>query len=131
MRRPGLLLGAALLLAAAIGLAGAARRFTRIAVSGHSMEPSLRDGDWLLVDRSPSRLEAGDVVVAFDPRAPDRLIVKRLAQVGTDSQLLLSSDHPAHAGEVIGPIRPSAVLGRVVLRYWPRSRFGAPHGRAA
>jgi phage repressor protein C with HTH and peptisase S24 domain len=129
MRRLGLLLGAAFLLAG--GALLGRRRFTCIAVSGHSMEPSLRDGDWLLVDRLAVSYVAGDVVVASDPRSPGRLIVKRVAQVGTDSQLLLSSDHPAHAGEEIGPVVHSDVLGKVVLRYWPPSRIDSPHCGAA
>jgi len=120
MRRHGLLLAAALLFV----LAGAVARsrFTRVAVSGHSMEPALRDGDWLIVDRVPDRITRGDIVVARDPRMLDRLIVKRVARVGTDSELMLISDHPAHAGEVIGPLRAVDVVGRVRLRYWPLAR---------
>jgi len=121
MRRPGPLLGAALLFLG-LGLVGS-RRMTRVAVSGHSMEPGLRAGDWLIVDRR-ARVEVGDVVVALDPRENGRVIVKRVNKMGTDNQLLLSSDHPAHAGEEIGPFRQSAVLGRAWLRYWPPSRFG-------
>ena len=121
MRRLGLLLGAASLFLA-LGLVGG-RRLTRVAVSGHSMEPGLRAGDWLVVDRS-SRVGVGDVVVALDPRENSRVIIKRVRQVATDNELLLASDHPAHAGEEIGPVRPSAVLGRAVLRYWPPSRIG-------
>ena len=120
MRRLGLLLGAALFFAgiAALALRG---RFTRVAVTGHSMEPSLRDGDWLLVDRA-ARPAPGNIVVCRDPRSSDRLLVKRVAQVGADSQLMLSSDHPAHAGEAIGPVGAVDVVGRARLIYWPRSR---------
>jgi len=117
MRRLGLLLGAALLFAFVL----ASRRYTRVAVTGHSMEPTLRDGDWLLVDRR-GRPRPGSLVVAEDPRAVGRLIVKRVNGVGTDSQLQLSSDHPAHAGELIGPVRPADVVGIVRLRYWPPGR---------
>jgi phage repressor protein C with HTH and peptisase S24 domain len=122
MRRPGLVLGAALVFVTVVHLGW--RRYTRIAVRGHSMEPSLRDGDWLLVDRSPREISVGDVVVSQDPRSPDRLIIKRVVTVGADSRLLLSSDHPAHAGEVIGPVATADVLGRARLRYWPASRAG-------
>jgi signal peptidase I len=123
MRRRGLVLVAALFVAG-LALISGGRRFTRVAVSGHSMEPGLRDGDWLIVDRFSSAITPGDIVVAFDPRSVDRLIVKRAEQVGTDSQLVLSSDHPAHAGELIGPIRATDVVGRARLRYWPVSRAG-------
>lgn len=122
MRRLGPWLGAAFLVASAAVLAQ--RRFTRVAVSGHSMEPGLRDGDWLVVDRAARRFSAGDVVVARDPRERDRLIVKRVGEVGTDSQLMLASDHPAHASERIGPVPGNDVVGRAVVRYWPPARLG-------
>ena len=122
MRRRGPVLGAALFVAGLTLITGG-RRFTRVAVSGHSMEPSLRDGDWLLVDRKKNAFVTGDIVVARDPRTADRLIVKRVARVDADLRLLLSSDHQAHAGEIIGPVQPVDVLGRATLRYWPPSRL--------
>jgi len=122
MRRLGPLLGAAFVSVAVLVLLGS-RRVARVAVSGHSMEPGLLDGDWLIVDRY-SRPAPTDIVVAWDPRASDRLIVKRVREVGTDSQLLLESDHPAHADEVIGPIAASAVVGRALFRYRPAARAG-------
>ena len=94
----------------------------RVAVAGHSMAPGLRDGDWLLVDPGGS-VRAGDLVVARDPRAPARLIVKRVASVD-GATVTLTPDHPAHAGDSIGPLRASDVVGRAWLRYWPARRFG-------
>jgi phage repressor protein C with HTH and peptisase S24 domain len=122
MRRRGPVLGAALFVAGLTLITGR-RRFARVAVSGHSMEPGLRDGDWLLVDRKKHEFVTSDVVVARDPRNADRLIVKRVAEVGADLRLLLSSDHPAHFDEIIGPVEPVDVLGRATLRYWPPSRL--------
>jgi phage repressor protein C with HTH and peptisase S24 domain len=119
MRRLGLLLGAAFLFAGGALLARG--RFMRVAVSGHSMEPTLRDGDWLIV--GPGRARTATIVVCRDPREPSRLIVKRVRSVGADSQLVLESDHPAHASETIAPVAARDVVGRVVLRYWP------PRGR--
>ena len=60
----------------------------RVAVAERSMEPALREGDWLLVRRTmlPGRvlrLRAGQVVVARHPGRPDTLIVKRAARRGT------------------------------------------------
>ena len=85
MRRLGPLLGAAFLLTTLVLLYGV-RRFTRVLVSGHSMEPTLRDGDWLLVDVL-NPVTAGDLAVAWDPRQTDRLIVKRVREAGTDTDL--------------------------------------------
>lgn len=137
MRRFGLGLGAAILFAGVVIVSG--RRFTRVAVSGHSMEPGLRAGDWLLIDRTETVFVPTDVVVARDPRERRRLIVKRVRDVDTDFQLWLASDHPAHVDEVIGPVDPAHVLGLARLRYWPLARVAvigsgsgrAPDGRSA
>jgi len=127
MGRPGLTLGAALLVAAGttVGLAMVAgRRTTRVAVSGHSMEPAMRDGDWLIVLTTDDLPRAGQVVVARDPRADGRIIVKRVARASPASGLTLASDHPAHADERIGPLASEDVIGRAWLRYWPIGRAG-------
>jgi len=92
------------------------------------MEPTLRDGDWLLVDPAAHAQRApkmGDLVVARDPRAPERLIVKRVAGVAADG-LRLAGDHPAHADDAgsIGPLDPTLVIGQPWLRYWPPRRIG-------
>lgn len=91
--------------------------FGRVAVAGHSMEPSLREGDHLVfAPRARPRL--ADVVVARDPRAPSRLLVKRVLDEDGDA-LELASDAPGHERITI----PRAnVAGRVILRYWPLRR---------
>jgi hypothetical protein len=98
----------------------------RVAVAGHSMEPNLRDGDWLLVDplafaERPPRV--GDLVVARDPRAADRLLVKRVRSFGDDGELTIGGDHSAHADEVVAS-SPSGLLGQPWFRYSPLRRMG-------
>jgi signal peptidase I len=102
----------------------------RVAVGGHSMAPTLRDGDWLLVDPDAYQRRwpaIGDLVVAADPRAPDRLLVKRVAHVDPDGRLTLAGDHPAHLeadpGE-LPAVSSSALHGRPWFRYWPPHRAG-------
>jgi phage repressor protein C with HTH and peptisase S24 domain len=92
------------------------------------MEPTLRDGDWLVVDQAAYRKAAprvGDLVVARDPRAAERLLIKRVAASRADG-LLLAGDHAAHApeSEWIGPVALGAIVGRPRLRYWPPRRSG-------
>lgn len=90
------------------------------------MEPNLRDGDWLLVDpfafaeRAP---QVGDLVVARDPRAADRLLVKRVRSLGVDGEVTIGGDHNAHEDEAI-PVERLNVLGRPWFRYWPVRRLG-------
>jgi phage repressor protein C with HTH and peptisase S24 domain len=101
----------------------------RVAVAGHSMEPTLRDGDWLLVDPDAYTLRppgVGELVVARDPRSAGRLLVKRVAATGTNGAISLASDHPAHATDAIGPLTTADVVGRPWLRYWPPRRLGRP-----
>ena len=134
MRHPGRLLGAALSVVAGAIAAPAILRVAwswphRVAVTGHSMEPTLRDGDWLLVDPDAYRLRSprpGELVVAYDPRAEGRVIVKRVAFVEDGERLRVGGDHPAHASDIeaIGGLLPSAVIGRPWLRYWPVDRIG-------
>src|SRR5207237_5969412 len=69
----------------------------RVAVAGRSMEPTFRDGDWLLVRRLDRLPRAGDVVVAEDPREPDRLIVKRVRDVAP-AGVTVQGDNPDPEG---------------------------------
>lgn len=101
----------------------------RIAVVGHSMEPTLLDGDWLLVDPSAFArrvARVGDLVVARDPRQAGRLLVKRVQSVDSDGRLTLVGDHAAHAGDGtrIGVVTGEALVGRPWFRYWPPCRLG-------
>lgn len=81
-----------------------------IRVAGDSMEPTLRDGDEILVDRAPRPLGSGVHVV----RVENELLVKRL-DTGRPGTIVLISDNAIYppvelaAGEV-------QVIGRVVWK---------------
>lgn len=81
-----------------------------IEVEGDSMEPALRDGDEILVDRTPRPLRAGIHVARVD----DVLLVKRLEPVGA-GRLRLISDNPAYAA-VERDLNEVEVIGRVVWK---------------
>lgn len=86
------------------------KTLSAIAVAGDSMEPVLRDGDEILVDRTPRPLRDGIHVV----RLGDALHVKRV-QAGKPGRLTLISANPAYP-----PIEVTAddvdVIGRVVWK---------------
>jgi hypothetical protein len=81
-----------------------------IEVAGDSMEPTLRDGDEILVDRSPRAWRDGIHVVRID----DVLLVKRLAP-GAAGTIRVISDNPAYAS--VDRARDEVVIiGRVVWK---------------
>lgn len=83
---------------------------TAIEVQGDSMEPTLRDGDEILVDRGEQRLRAGVHVIRLD----DVLLVKRLGP-GPSGAVEVISDNPAY-GRSIRPREEVEVIGRVVWK---------------
>jgi nickel-type superoxide dismutase maturation protease len=92
-----------------------------VEVRGDSMLPALRPGDWLLV-RTGARIVPGSVVVARHPHE-DLLIVKRAARRDPGGWWL-ESDNQRAAGRQdswdFGAVPEDLIVGRVVLRYWPR-----------
>ncbi len=102
--------------AAAETMAWLARRRRRIKVAGHSMTPTLRDGQFVLVDsgRMPS---VGELVVAEHPAEPGRLVVKRVGALVGDSSFELVSDNPEAGTDsrTWGPVLAENVRGTVTL----------------
>lgn len=85
-------------------------QLSAIRVEGDSMEATLRDGDEILVDRTPRPLRDGVHVV----RAGDALLVKRL-DIGRPGVIALVSDNPAYRTIELPP-REVEVIGRVVWK---------------
>jgi len=81
-----------------------------IEVAGDSMEPTLRDGDEILVDRATRGWRDGIHVVRID----DVLLVKRLAQ-GAAGTIRVISDNPAYAS-MDRAHDDVAIVGRVVWK---------------
>lgn len=90
---------------------GAGRRsaLSIIRVAGESMEPTLYDGDDILVDRDAREIRPGGIYVL---RLDDLLMVKRL--IRDERGLVVHSDNPAHAA--IAGFDPATlqVIGRVL-----------------
>jgi nickel-type superoxide dismutase maturation protease len=115
-----------LALGAAAAALLAARRVRRVRVTGESMRPTLERGDRVLVVLG-APIRPGHVVLLDDPEDPSggRTVVKRVAAVDGDrvtvvgDRATLSVDSRHY-----GPVRRSAVRGRVVYRYQPPERAG-------
>jgi hypothetical protein len=114
----------------------------RVVVAERSMEPGLRDGDWLLARRT-RRIRPGRVVLARHPERPDFLLVKRAAWhengaagaaagvIGAAGGWWLASDNPAAGGvdsARFGLVPAENIVGVVLLRYWPPRRRPAAAG---
>jgi nickel-type superoxide dismutase maturation protease len=88
-------------------------------VSGPSMVPALRDGDFVLVRRTrPGRIRPGDVVVARHPgRTDGMLVIKRAARPENGGWWLLSdNEFVTSDSREFGAVPDAAVLARAVLR---------------
>lgn len=93
------------------------------------MVPTLLPGDRLLVEaitlrRRPPR--AGEVVLALDPRAPQRELVKRVAEHDPVTDLVeLRGDAPEASSDsrAFGAVPRGQIRWRVAARYWPPRRI--------
>ncbi|MDP9023481.1 MAG: S26 family signal peptidase [Actinomycetota bacterium] len=107
-------------------------------VSGASMEPTLRAGQLVLTVPASDRLAVGDVVVVRDPRARERLTVKRIVALAGDVADLPGGPAPVPPGHVAvagdhrgrstdsrhyGAVPAALVVRRVLLRLLPPGRM--------
>jgi nickel-type superoxide dismutase maturation protease len=97
----------------------AARGIGLVLVRGASMEPTLRDGDRLLVRWGRARLRAGAVVVVRLPG--DRPLAVKRATFATDGGWWVERDNPATGVDSwqVGVIADDDVLGVVLFRLTP------------
>ncbi len=96
----------------------------RLEIAGESMRPILEPGDRVLVVRFVP-LGVGDLVALADPRAADRLMVKRVAAIDGGKFTVLGSNPGASTdSRHFGPVGRRSIAGRVVYRYAPAPRQG-------
>jgi nickel-type superoxide dismutase maturation protease len=119
-----------LMLGMAAGISVGRRWLDVVEVRGGSMAPSLQPGDRLLVEshsyqgRQPL---PGEVVLAADPREPERELIKRVASVDSASASAELRGDAASAStdsRDFGAVPLSAIRWRAVYRYWPPARVG-------
>ena len=110
--------------AGAIAATAVALLVRRVEVAGDSMRPTLEPGDRLVLARV-GRVQPGDLLAVRDPRLPERVVVKRLAELSPKGLVVLG-DNPGSSTDSrhFGPVDPRAVKGRAVYRYAPEHRRG-------
>ncbi len=85
-------------------------------VTGESMLPGLRCGDYVFARKRPKQLLAGDLVVVDHDRFG--VIVKRIKAALGNNQYTLIGDNPSvsTSSEAIGVIGRNHVVGKVIFR---------------
>jgi nickel-type superoxide dismutase maturation protease len=114
----------------AAGITVGRRWLDVVEVRGRSMAPSLLPGDRLVVESHTYQgrtARVGEVVLAADPRRPERELIKRVAAIdeGTASAELRGDDPAASTdSREFGAVPLSAIRWRAAFRYWPPGRAG-------
>jgi nickel-type superoxide dismutase maturation protease len=102
------------------GPGGLPARWVLARVSGPSMSPTVRHGDRLLVRRvrPADAVGPGEVVLARFPARPGLLVVKRVVRTAAGGHWV-QGDNPLVTDDSRA-FGPAVVVGRVVVRLWPR-----------
>ncbi len=86
--------------------------FRILRITGDSLAPAYRDGDFVLIATGARRLQVGDTVVFRHPRYGT--LIKRIAAIQPDGSLWVIGSHPRSVdSRTFGPVPRAAVLGRV------------------
>jgi nickel-type superoxide dismutase maturation protease len=129
-RRRGLGRPLFLMLGMAAGISVGRRWLDVVEVRGRSMAPSLLPGDRLVVESHSYQGRAprlGEIVLAADPRDPDRELIKRVAAIDHEGASAdLRGDAPTESTDsrAFGSVPLSTIRWRAVYRYWPPQRAG-------
>ncbi len=100
------------------------RRYQRLEVVGDSMEPTLSDGDKILVRKGIAPIP-GSLIVFADPRERTRLLVKRAQSVGAGEVVAIGDNADASTdSRHFGLIPLSELIGVAFYRYFPVSSAG-------
>jgi len=85
---------------------------------GTSMNPTLKDGEVVLVDREASSINVGDIVVARQPIEQNSEVVKRVARINERGDYFLVGDNPDDSTDSrhYGAVTREYIKGKVVAR---------------
>lgn len=116
-------------------------------VYGASMEPTLENGDYLIIDEISYRFrepEKGDIIVFHYPLDPSKYFIKRIIGIPGetltigDQTINLSQDEYFVMGDnreassdsrIWGPVPENLVVGRTIVRLWPFNKINILPGQ--
>ena len=91
----------------------------RVVVEGLSMAPTYAPGERLTAIRRWRRVRVGDIVVASDPRAPERLLLKRcVARSGRALELRGDNASASTDSRDFGPVEEADVRWVLARNSW-------------
>jgi len=84
---------------------------------GKSMNPTLKDGEVVLVDRK-AKIEVGDIVVAKHPLEQNSEIVKRVERINEHGHYFLVGDNLQDSNDSrhFGAVKREYIKGKIVAR---------------
>lgn len=89
-----------------------------VGVNGASMNPTLKDGDWLAVQSVNTTIDRGDIVIITQPNSLGKPLVKRVIAKGGDEIDIDFFDHKVTVnGQVLDEpyiAEPTSLMGNMV-----------------
>jgi signal peptidase I len=95
---------------------------SRFKISGHSMEPTFKDGDRVVINRLVylfSSPKTGDIVALKHPKNGDKILLKKIKKVVAGNQFFVVGENKLDSTDsrYFGKVNKGLILGKFWFRY--------------